>query len=186
MVLNYLGRHLEQEHSVIGGFGCHHCGFMATSKDVVRVHIIQHHGLHDDPRRADPALALYYRERFRQDDPSVRDLPLSALWSRGCEHPSETDGRCPTCNDIIEPYTKANLMRHLGTKHTVIVDLDFTRVYSSRAVDELPTDIDNLVESDNEYELSDPNEEEDFGRFFDEEDKDGKGKWNMERLPGID
>ncbi|KEF55144.1 uncharacterized protein A1O9_08797 [Exophiala aquamarina CBS 119918] len=176
MVLNYLGRHLEREHNIIGGFGCHHCGFKATSEEVVRVHIIQHHGLQEEPRRAERALALYYRERFRQDDPSVRDLPLSAFWNRGRESFSKTDGRCRSCNDIIEPYTKAYLMRHMGTKHTIIVDLDFTRVCSSRAVDELPTDIDNLVWNDNESELSDYNEQEDFGRFFDEDDEDGKEK----------
>jgi hypothetical protein len=64
----------------------------------------------------------------------------------------------------------------MGTKHTIIVDLDFTRVCRSHAVDGLPTDIDSLVGSDNESEIADPDEQEDFDRFFDEDDKDGKGK----------
>jgi hypothetical protein len=67
-------------------------------------------------------------------------------------------------------------MRHLGPKHTIVVDLDFTRVCRSHAVDGLPTDIDSLVGSDNESEIADPDEQKDFDRFFDEDDKDGKGK----------
>ncbi|KIW70432.1 hypothetical protein PV04_02703 [Phialophora macrospora] len=183
MVLNYLGRHLEREHNVVGGFGCHLCGFVAASADVVRIHIIQHHGLHEEPRRAERALALYYRERFRQDDPSMQNLPLSAFWNRGQEPLSKTDGRCPTCNDIIEPYTKANLMRHLGTKHTIIIDLDFTRVRSSRAVHEFPTDIDNLVGSGHESESSGPDDQGDLDRFSDEDDRKGKENGTLKESP---
>ena len=110
----------------------------------------------------------------------MREIPLSAFWNRGREASSKIDGRCPSYNDIIEPYTKVNLMRHLGTKHIAIIDLDFTRVYSSRAVDGLLIDFDKLVSDDLESELPDPDGEKDCGRYFEKGYEDEK-----EILPGL-
>lgn len=131
--LNNLAQHIETRHGVKTGFGCDYCGYTDAKEDLVRSHVLEEHGRRGTRRPAAKALAHYYRRRHQDSNPELRNTPKKDWWSRGSKSKQTAENCCNICGDVISPYTKAALIRHLRQKHPVVVDLDIARTRSRYA-----------------------------------------------------
>lgn len=131
--LNNLAQHIETRHGVKKGFGCDYCGFTDSKEDLVRSHTFEEHGRQGTIRPAAKALARYYRRRYQESNPELRNTSKKDGWSRGTKSKQSAENCCNNCGDVISPYTKAALIRYLRQKHPIIADLDIARIRSRYA-----------------------------------------------------
>ncbi|OAP63854.1 hypothetical protein AYL99_03081 [Fonsecaea erecta] len=146
------------------GFGCKDCGYIDEAKDKVRSHILREHGRQEEPTRASRAFALYSRARYQESDPSARDIPRAAFWTRGRNSAFQSaENSCPECGTLIAPYTKTGIIEHLRENHEIIVDLNCIGIrnrYAARQRAQPLTDTSHSVTDLEELEPHDTDEDD--------------------------
>jgi hypothetical protein len=95
-------------------------GFTDAKEDLVRSHTFEEHGRQGTIRPAATALAHYYRRRYQESNPELRNTSKKDWWSRGIKSKQSAEKCCNKCGDVISPYTKAALIRHSSPKLPII------------------------------------------------------------------
>ncbi|KAI1608507.1 hypothetical protein EDD36DRAFT_101425 [Exophiala viscosa] len=164
-----LAEHIQKQHKVTEGFGCRHCGFKHSSREVTQSHISVEHQEQENPPAAASALAHYYRRRYKERNAHLLNIPDAAFWQRGAKggkRACSEEGRCPECDVNITPYNKTNIIRHLRQNHCIVIDIDSTRLlqrHSNREIADIPADVYPTSVHAEDVDLSDIDEHEDAG-----------------------
>lgn len=81
--MNSLIRHIREVHGFSSGFSCKDCRFCDTSETIVRGHIQGRHSVDSKGLEGEftaNQLATWYRVKYQEEEPLVRDLPSAAFW----------------------------------------------------------------------------------------------------------
>ena len=163
-----LGKQIRTQHNVTEGFGCPHCGFKHSSREVTRFHISIKHQEQADPPTAAFALAHYYRRRYQAGNPAALNNPDAAFWRRG--------GKRPECDANITPYNKINIIQHLRQHHHIVIGLNSTQLKSrhkNREIANLPVDVYFASTNEEDVDVSDIDEQEEIGLGYDGDFENG-------------